>query len=533
MTQPPPPPLSKSRRPFPLAVRVEAARTLGFDDRLERIAAPLRVLEIADAYARFGLTQDAQLLKTTLSVCPQCIEHVPAAVYAREGKVFIAKACASHGNSIAVLENDARYYRLSNKDKWGRRYADAGIVELPSFDGGCCGGSSSCGTDVTGNKWQHDFSDQRSNKSCTVLIEITDACNLACKVCYADSKGDRLIPIETFQTYLQQLLAIKGSLDSVQLIGGEATLHPQFWEILAYLHAEPRVSKIYIATNGIELDKRGVAERLAPFKDKTLVLLQFDGAEAATNRALRQANPQRIRERLLQKLDHLGVPMQLTMTLAGGVSEREIAWVVRQGVSHRNVRLVAMLPAMFSGRYDLAHDPLDRMTLSDVAKGVAAGLSSHVWEEDFLPIPCSHPNCGWTTLFARRFGLLFNIARHVDLDAVMNEVAYKTVLDKSGVQNMIGSGERRWWRKLMARIGRRLVRPRDVFGIVIKPFMDRYTYDQDRVSACCHHLLDTHGRLVSFCEYNTRLRVGDSWLHLPSFEVSPPLTEIATAEAAA
>ena len=75
------------------------------------------------------------------------------------------------------------------------------------------------------------------------------------------------------------------------------------------------------------------------------------------------------------------------------------------------------------------------------------------------------------------------------------------------------------------------MRPRDVFGIVIKPFMDRYTYDQDRVSACCHHMLDTHGRLVSFCEYNTRLRAGDSWQHLPSFKVSTPLTELGASRA--
>jgi hypothetical protein len=49
--------------------------------------------------------------------------------------------------------------------------------------------------------------------------------------------------------------------------------------------------------------------------------------------------------------------MQLTMTLVRGVSEREIAWVVRQGVRHSNVRLVAMLPAFFSGRYQLELDP--------------------------------------------------------------------------------------------------------------------------------------------------------------------------------
>ena len=309
-------------------------------------------------------------------------------------------------------------------------------------------------------------------------------------------------------------------------------MHPQFWEMLGFLHADDRVKKIYIATNGIELEKAGMADRLLPYRDKVLVLLQFDGAEPATNKALRQANPMRIRASLLKRLDRLKVPMQLTMTLARGVSEREIAWVVRQGVRHKSVRLIAMLPAFFSGRHDIANDPMDRITLSDVAKGVAAGLGGRGRAEDFLPIPCSHPNCGWVTLFARRMGLVLNIARHVDVDAVMNDVAYKTVLEQREMQEIIGSKRTGWLQRLAIRLGRRLVRPRDVFGIVIKPFMDRYTYDQDRISACCHHVLDTAGRLESFCEYNARHRSGDSWEMFPRLGRPIELADVAQRELA-
>lgn len=107
------------------------------------------------------------------------------------------------------------------------------------------------------------------------------------------------------------------------------------------------------------------------------------------------------------------------------------------------------------------------------------------------------------------------VTRHVDLDAVMNEVAYKTLLRKREMQDIVGTRRGGGVRGLFARIGRRLIRPQDVFGIAIKPFMDRYNYDQDRVSSCCHHILDTHGAPVSFCEYNARLRAGDSWARLP------------------
>jgi hypothetical protein len=108
-----------------------------------------------------------------------------------------------------------------------------------------------------------------------------------------------------------------------------------------------------------------------------------------------------------------------------------------------------------------------------------------------------------------------NIARNVDLDAVMNDVAYKTLLNKDQMQDIVGT-RGPLLSRLLARVGRKLIRPQDVFGIAIKPFMDRFSYDQDRVSNCCHHILDTAGNPVSFCEYNARLRHTDSWQHFPS-----------------
>src|SRR5207237_3308155 len=135
-----------------------------------------------------------------------------------------------------------------------------------------------------------------------------------------------------------------------------------------------------------------------------------------------------------------------------------------------------------SGRYDLPPDPMNRLTLSDVVKAVIAQARKRTNPEQFVPIPCSHPNCGWVTLFARRFGLTFNIINHIDLPRAMNDAAYKTILSTSEIRAMTRDG-------LLAKLGRRLIRARDVVGIVVKPFMDRFTYDPDRISASCHRRL--------------------------------------------
>ena len=97
----------------------------------------------------------------------------------------------------------------------------------------------------------------------------------------------------------------------------------------------------------------------------------------------------------------------------------------------------------------------------------------------------------------------------------MERVAYKTILSTSEIRDVVGDGEESLSKRAAAFVGRKLIRARDVVGVAVKPFMDRFNYDQDRISNCCHHLLDTQGRAVSFCEYNARLRESDSWAAFP------------------
>jgi uncharacterized radical SAM superfamily Fe-S cluster-containing enzyme len=464
-------------------------------------------LDEAGSIAYFGLTGFERVLKTTVSLCPECLAHVPAIVFTRGGRVLVGKSCAAHGRSEAVLENDERFYFLSNKDRSGRRFADDRVMTIPEY-GGCCGpGSSGCGPAVeTGFG---PYTGQTANKTCTLLVEITNACNLACPVCYSDARGDRKMPRADFQRYVDRLLESKGGLDSVQLTGGEAMLHPEFWEFVSFLHSRSGIKKVYIPTNGLLLAGRDAARRLVPFRDKVMVLLQFDAETAEANRALRAANPAGARQRVIEELDRAGIAMQLTMTLSRGVNEDQVGAVVRQGLAHKNIKVIALQPATYSGRYDLEPDPVSRLTLSDVLKAITAQVRPRVRPEEFAPIPCSHPNCGWITLFVRRFGLVRNIMRFVDLPAIMDEVAYKTLLSTSELRRVVGRGRRG------AALAGRLVRSTDVFTIAIKPFMDRFSYDQDRVANCCHHLMDTRGRPVSFCEYNALVRPRDSWERLP------------------
>ena len=480
---------------------------------LERVMAELRGLDEDRAVALVGSPRVDRALKTTVSLCPECLAYVPALVYERAGRVLMSKRCPEHGTSDALLENNARFYALSNKDRSGRRFAEDRVFHIPAFlpgggGGACCGPGESCGPT--------DGTDQLLNRTCTVLVEITDACNLACRVCYSESAGERFLPFEAFQAHVRALIEKKGMLDSVQVTGGEATLHPRFWDILAFLHGEKGVKKIFVPTNGLKLASADMRARFSPFADKIMVLLQFDALSRTANQTMRRAEPADLRRTIIADLERLGVPMQLTMTLTRGVNESELGDVVDVALAHRMVKLVALQPATWSGRYELGVDPMERLTLSDCAAAVLARANLRVRAEDFVPIPCSHPNCGWLTVFLRRFGMVHNVVRYVDLDKAMNDVAYKTMLSTAEIREVVGTDDRTVVSRVAGWIGGRVVKSTDMFSIAIKPFMDRYTYDQDRIANCCHHITDTQGGLRSFCEYNAIGRRADPWTRFPT-----------------
>ena len=94
-------------------------------------------------------------IKSTLSVCAQCLVKVPATVFERAGQVFLEKSCAVHGFEEALLASDAALY-------W--------------HDAQRAGDEKECGP--AGCALGH---------SCTLIFEITEKCNLTCPTCFTAS----------------------------------------------------------------------------------------------------------------------------------------------------------------------------------------------------------------------------------------------------------------------------------------------------------------------------------------------------------
>src|SRR3569623_1410274 len=104
------------------------------------------------------------------SLCETCLDLVPAKVIVEDGCVFYLKRCRSHGVQKTLISDDLAYYK-AQKD-W-LKPGDRPLAPQTRTDHGC--------------PWDCGLCPAHAQPSCLALIEINEACNLSCPVCFAES----------------------------------------------------------------------------------------------------------------------------------------------------------------------------------------------------------------------------------------------------------------------------------------------------------------------------------------------------------
>ncbi len=397
------------------------------------------------------------ILKETRTLCPTCLKPVSGTTFQQEGKVYLRRECPEHGTVAALVSSDRRHYYLRDE-----------VPHPPLAKGECC--------PVT-----------PAHKTCVALLELTDACNLRCPVCYAQSPNGKHHRFEELCADLEGFLAARGPLDVLQLSGGEPLLHPDLLEVVDHCKTLP-IEYVMINTNGLALlENDTLAAELARRKPGLELYLQMDGLDAKSHRALRGADLLEAKRAVIDKIVEHDLPTTLVCTVVKGVNEGQVGKLLRLGLDTPQLRGITFQPATWSGRFSQGIDPLDRVTLADVVRLLVEQSRGVFSEDDFKPLPCSNPNCCAFTVAARarrRPALpLTRIANYEDhLDRLSDRVDFH-------------------WADARECCGRRW-RAEDLFRVVIKPFMDAYTYDRDRVEECCVHIIRPGGAAVSFCQFN-------------------------------
>jgi hypothetical protein len=337
--------------------------------------------------------------------------------------------------------------------------------------------------------------------TCLALIEIVNSCNLACPTCYANSpvgagKHVDAVPLIDLQRRIQGVIDRKGGIEILQLSGGEPTLHPQFFELLNWARANPGIDYLLLNTNGVRIaNDRAFADELSrSFEYGGLQLyLQFDGVQLDGQQFLRGADLRETRRRAIERCGEMNLPITLAMTVTP--ENLPHLWsAIEFGLQYPHVRGVAFQPMFESGR--LPGNGHTRLNTADVILAAVAQSGGQLRFEDFTPLPCGDPNCATIGYLLKANGRTYSISDFIDFAQVQgflrDKVRYKLEdLMKCGCDSEpLGELLREFE-----------LNETNTFRLFIKPFMDAWTWDEDRIDRCCTHVIRPDGKLDSFCRY--------------------------------
>jgi uncharacterized radical SAM superfamily Fe-S cluster-containing enzyme len=450
-------------------------------------------------------SKDYSFYGQTMSLCETCLKLVHAKVVIEGDNVFYLKRCPRHGMQKTLVSTDAVYFK-SCKDFI--KPGDLPLHYQSTTEHGC---PYDCG--LCPDHEQH---------SCLALIEINDACNLSCPVCFADSSPQRTRhrTLAEVDAMLETLVASEGSPDLVQISGGEPTIHPQIITILQLVKSKP-IRHVMLNTNGIRIaNDPGFVAALAEMKRAFEVYLQFDALSASALQTIRGADLRRVHERALDALDAASISTTLVCVVRKGVNDAEIGDVLRYAQSRPCVRGVTFQPIQDAGRNDGFDAERDRIVLSEIRRAIIDQWGVF-GDDDMIPLPCN-PDAISIGYGMRAGGeiqpLTHLFPQEVLVKSAPNSVTFEgkpemrqllielLSLSCAGQQSANVLHEVLCCLPLVeapARIGYDRV-----FRVTVVSFLDRFNFCLAGVKRSCIHFITDDGRVIPFDTYNMFHRPG-------------------------
>ena len=431
----------------------------------------------------------------TQAFCVACQRAVSATVAEAEGHLYLEKRCPACGEARTLVEHDAALYA-----RWeAHRRPHAAPERTQTAAGRGC--PLDCG-----------LCPNHRQKSCVLLLEVTNACNLNCPVCYAGAgAGASHLPLETVRTMLEGAVeAAAGRPEILQISGGEPTCHPQILEILRIAKSLP-FKYVMLNTNGLALQDGSIdLAALAALGPGFEVYLQFDGLDDEVHRAFRGRPLLAEKRRVLETLASHGIPATLVATLRRGVNLEQVGDLLRFGLAHPAVRGVNFQCEARFGRTPADAAAGDRVTQTEVVNLLARQAPDVLGTEGFLPL-----SCGLASLVhLERIGKTWRPIPRAFADAWRGNPLTATLEELLAAgKGLCACRSGGWLEALLKSLPAdalagsvearsRLVHER-FFHVSVASFLDATNFDLNRACRECTHVLQPDGRKIPFSAYNT------------------------------
>jgi 7,8-dihydro-6-hydroxymethylpterin dimethyltransferase len=436
-----------------------------------------------------------------ISICSICYRRIDAKIVFEDGKVWMLKRCPQHGHQRVLVADDVDYYRRS-REVFIKTPEQSMVYNTP-VKYGC---PYDCG--LCPDHEQH---------SCLTLVEICDACNLTCPICYAGSGQHRteFRTLAEIEAMLDCVVRNEKQPDVVQISGGEPTLHPEFFRVLEMCKQRP-IRHLMVNTNGIRIAQdEEFAERLAEFMPEFEIYLQFDSLNREPLMKMRGADLRPIRQKALERLNKLGISTTLVVTVERGVNDGELGSIIEFALEQPAVRGVTIQPVQQAGRVQGFCSTEHRLTLTEVRRRILE--QTKVFRaEDIIPVPC-HPDALAMAYALKLSGkvvpLTGVVAPEVLIDGARNTIVYEKEaglrdhLFRLFATNHSPASQASTLRELLCCLPKVLIPKnlgyRNLFRVLIVQFIDAEAFDVRSVKKSCIHIAHPDGkRLIPFDTFN-------------------------------
>ena len=184
------------------------------------------------------------------------------------------------------------------------------------------------------------------------------------------------------------------------LSGGEPTVHPDLIEILKEATARTSPAWCSIPTASASPKTTSFVDALHKLRDRVEIYMQFDGFSLETHMYHRAKDLREIKAAAIERLARARVFTTLVMAVAQGVNDGEVGECREYAFDTDYIAGVSFQPVFGSGRANPI-DPMNRVTTTGVMKRLGEQTGGLVGPEDFIALPCSHPDCCSITYFVR------------------------------------------------------------------------------------------------------------------------------------
>lgn len=430
----------------------------------------------------------------TQSLCPVCLERIPAVRFRYGPDLYMSKKCPVHGRFQVVLWRGEPDYEdwVRPKVPWYPQNPATSVDRGCPFDCGLC--------------------PEHRQQTCTALLEVTQRCNLGCAFCFASS-GSNTEPdpeMKEIALWYESLLA-NGIQCNVQLSGGEPTIRDDLPEIVA-LGRSMGFEFIQLNTNGLRLARDPSYVQRLKEAGLASVFLQFDGTTEHIYRKLRGVPLLDEKRAAIRNCEVHEISVVLVPTVVPRINDHDFGAIVRFALEYLPVvRGVHFQPVSYFGRYPHPPTDSDRITIPEVIRCIERQTDGLVKARDFGPPGCENAHCSFHGVFVLMPDGELKTFSHKDvspcscqeLRAEDGAAQSRRFVARQWAQPMTSgccskedSPSLGYWDVILDRARTHTL---SISGMA---FQDAWNIDLERVRECCIHVVARDGRLVPFCAYN-------------------------------